>query len=608
MLAEDRGVRSKVHATTVVGSDVAMANSMRLRIAAARRRSAAASPVQTLMTTSTRAGSMVTSPVSLTRPSPTFILVGRSRNSLGDWFRQEEGEGIMRVGYALARATATEERLVFDIELESQIQTLTHAGCARIHTDVLDGVKQQQTGKGLQDALAAVSSGDTLVVVRLDRIGRTRQQVLDIIALLAERGVNFHSVGEALEVTRSEGGSLWSNIKALASFPEKPAAVVPAWSSEEQGKHLRSRIVRRVVLGGIALVTVILLYLLSFQLLPSYARFTGRVVAAHVVTVNSNGTTAEVTVMVTSGTAAGRRYTLQETYPPGLASNEYQPGDNVLVGYEANSSSIFIDSLDRRGATFVLLLIFVGLITLVARRQGIMALIGMSVSLGIILGFVVPHILGGGNPLIYAVVAALVVIPATYYLAHGLHQKTTVAIVSTLVTLAMTVLLAAVFTHVLHVPILTGEDVTVYLTNSDAIIDAQSVYLAALLIGSLAVLNDITISQASIVASLQESNPELGFGELFRHAMAVGRDHVASLVNTLVLVYVGASFPSFLIYVRSIAIGSFSLSDPDVSAELLRTIVVSCGIVTAVPVSTAIAAYLATRGRSEVWAWPRGTQ
>jgi uncharacterized membrane protein len=513
----------------------------------------------------------------------------------------------MRVGYALARATVTEERLVFDLELKSQIQTLTHAGCARIHTDELDGSKQQ-TGKGLQDALAAVSPGDTLVVVRLDRIGRTRQQVLDIIALLGERGVNFHSVGEALEVTRSEGGSLWSNISVLAAFPEKPADVVPARGSAEQGEQLRSRIVRRVMLGGVALVTVILFYLLSFQLLPSYARFTGRVVAARVVTANSNGTTAEVTVLVTSGTAAGRRYTLQETYPPGLASNEYQPGDSVLVGYEANSSSVFIASLDRRGATLVLLLIFVGLITLVARRQGIMALIGMSVSLGIILAFVVPHILSGGNPLVYAVVAALVVIPATYYLAHGLHQKTTVAVVSTLVTLTMTVLVAAAFAHVLDVPILTGEDVTLYLTNSGTIIDAQSIYLAALLIGSLAVLNDITISQASIVASLQESNPELGFGELFRHAMAVGRDHVASLVNTLVLVYVGASFPSFLVYVRSIAIGSFSLSDPDVSAELLRTIVVSCGIVAAVPIATAIAAYLATRGRSEVWAWVRGAQ
>jgi uncharacterized membrane protein len=78
--------------------------------------------------------------------------------------------------------------------------------------------------------------------------------------------------------------------------------------------------------------------------------------------------------------------------------------------------------------------------------------------------------------------------------------------------------------------------------------------------------------------------------------MAVGRDHVASLVNTLVLVYVGASFPLFLVYVRSMAIGSFSLSDPGVSAELLRTIVVSCGIVAAVPIATSFAAYVAIRG------------
>src|SRR6185437_7110140 len=142
-------------------------------------------------------------------------------------------------------------------------------------------------------------------------------------------------------------------------------------------------------------------------------------------------------------------------------------------------------------------------------------LIGMAFSVLVILAFVVPNILRGGDPLLYAARSALIIIPASDYLAQGLHQKTTVAIISTFATLALTFLLAAVFAHLLRVPfILSSDEGTMYFTNSGKLINYQNLYLAALLIGSLAVLNDITISQASIVTSLHQANPSLGLRRL----------------------------------------------------------------------------------------------
>jgi uncharacterized membrane protein len=176
-----------------------------------------------------------------------------------------------------------------------------------------------------------------------------------------------------------------------------------------------------------------------------------------------------------------------------------------------------------------------------------------------------------------------------------------VAIIATFATLTATFALAAAFAGIMRVPVVVSvDDGTLFYGLGGGMVNPRSLYLAGLVIGGLAILNDITISQASIVESLARSNPALGIQGLFAHAMSVGRDHVASLVNTIVLVYVGASFPLFLTVVGAVSTRSFGLSDPYFATDLLRTVAVSIGIVVAVPVSTAIAAYASIRSRGHL--------
>lgn len=528
----------------------------------------------------------------------------------GEW----EAEDSMRVGYAMAIAEISDTSggaPVLDVPLDTQIDALAKAGCARIHTDTIGNAGMLR--KGLKDALAYVSAGDTLVVWRLDRLSRSQQHLMDTVATLHAKGTGLVSLSEQAEITSDGGKLVCTNFAALAGLPrvlarqgplpaddaDEPTAVSPEQADRRHSWR------RRAALALAAAAGIVLLYLLCFSLVPRYDQYTGRVVATRAVSVgagaasttnssnSSGGTTEAVTVEVTSGSLTGKRYTLNVSYPTGFTDAAYTVGDNVLLGYEPSSKNLFLDNYDRRGFTFLLLLIFFTLIIFVARRQGLMSLLGMAFSVLVILTFVVPNILNGGNPLLYASLGALAIIPATYYLAHGLHMKTTVAIISTFATLTLTFLLAALFAHLLRVPfILSADQGTLYYTNNGQWINAQSLYLAALLIGSLAVLNDITISQASIVASLHRANSSLGLRQLVTHAMDVGKDHVASLVNTMLLVYIGASFTLFLTYVQSMSIGAFGISDPNFSADLLRTLIVSIGIVVAVPISTYIAAYL----------------
>ena len=106
----------------------------------------------------------------------------------------------------------------------------------------------------------------------------------------------------------------------------------------------------------------------------------------------------------------------------------------------------------------------------------------------------------------------------------------------------------------------------------------------------MGVLDDVTISQVSIVESIQSAKRNLNARELYHRAMVVGRDHISSLVNTLFLVYAGASLPLFLLFYSQNIRFDMVFNQEVVATEIVRTLVSSIGIILAVPLSTLLAA------------------
>ena len=118
--------------------------------------------------------------------------------------------------------------------------------------------------------------------------------------------------------------------------------------------------------------------------------------------------------------------------------------------------------------------------------------------------------------------------------------------------------------------------------------------LAGIVLGSLGVLDDVTVTQVSAVARLREANPGYAVGDLYRTGVRIGRDHIASTVNTLVLAYAGATLPLLLFY-SNIGIGlSEAVTSEIIAVEVIRTLVGSIGLVAAVPITTALAAVVVT--------------
>ena len=179
----------------------------------------------------------------------------------------------------------------------------------------------------------------------------------------------------------------------------------------------------------------------------------------------------------------------------------------------------------------------------------------------------------------------------TLFLTHGFKPRVYITFLGTFGAVICTCLLAYIFVKAMR---FTGfsADSSVYLNfATGGTIDLAGLLLGSIIIGVLGLLDDVSITQASVVEALKGANPTFRFVELYQRAIQVGKDHVGSLVNTLALAYVGASLPLLLLYTFSESPFLVSINQEIIAAEIVRIIVGSIGLILAVPLTTAIAAW-----------------
>lgn len=274
-----------------------------------------------------------------------------------------------------------------------------------------------------------------------------------------------------------------------------------------------------------------------------------------------------------------------------------QAGDDVLVTRaEFNGTEqYFVQERQRRSSVWVLSLAFALLVVLIGGRQGAMSLVALGLSFLVIVRFIVPAIYGGWDPVVAAIVGALVIMTASLVIGHGPSTKTWIALGGTAVALVLTGLLAVFAVGFTQLSGLGDEDGAT-LQALVAGVSARGLLLGGIIIGALGVLDDVTTTQSSTVMEIHRANRALGPAQLFARAMNVGRDHIASTTNTLVLAYAGASLPLLMILAGQGEPIGILVSYEQLTAEIVRTLVGSMGIVAAVPITTGLAAFLVGSG------------
>ncbi|HYH52071.1 MAG TPA: YibE/F family protein [Acidimicrobiia bacterium] len=233
-------------------------------------------------------------------------------------------------------------------------------------------------------------------------------------------------------------------------------------------------------------------------------------------------------------------------------------------------------------------------VVLLARWRGLMALAGLAISFAVLVRFMLPAILLGKNPVAVAVVGSAAIMFVALYLAHGINARTTTAVLGTVGALFVTGVLAWIFVTGTHLTGMASEE-SGLLAASLSGVSLKGLLLGGIVIGSLGVLDDVTVTQASAVWELHLANPAYGFSRLYAAGLRIGRDHIASTVNTLVMAYAGASLPLLVLFTLSSRRLGDVLTSEILAQELVRTLVGSIGLISAVPITTALAAFVADR-------------
>ncbi|MEV1020097.1 YibE/F family protein [Streptomyces sp. NPDC050264] len=311
----------------------------------------------------------------------------------------------------------------------------------------------------------------------------------------------------------------------------------------------------------------------------------------------ATGTCENATIRVDTGKDKGR--TFKEVVQPD-SPRQLREGQQVIVAYAPDAPENLQYSVTDANRKFPMALlagIFAVAVVVVGRLRGVMALVALAVSFMVLTFFILPAILQGSNPLVVAVVGASAIMLIALYMCHGLSARTSVAVLGTLVSLLLIGLLGSLF---IGWAALTGntDDNTGLIHGLYPHIDMSGLLLAGVIIGSLGVLDDVTVTQTSAVWELHAANPTMGWRGLYRAGIRIGRDHIASVVNTLVLAYAGAALPLLLLF----SIAQSSVTDVAnselVAEEIVRTLVGSIGLVASVPVTTALAALVVSADRT----------
>lgn len=302
-----------------------------------------------------------------------------------------------------------------------------------------------------------------------------------------------------------------------------------------------------------------------------------------------------VKIRITKGVDRGTEITADNNIPSNNPDGfKLAAGDRVVVAknHAVDGTHYYVIELSRTRQLWMIGAFFVVLILLLGRTRGLTSLVGLAISIAVIFLFIIPRIMAGNHPALVAIAGSVMIIAPSLYLAHGFRARTTIALIGTLITLGIAVILDVSFVH--YTKLLgSSEEAAFFLQLAQGTpIDIVGVLIGGIIIGTLGVLDDITTAQSAVVHELREANPSLSPLELYRRGISVGREHIASLVNTLALAYAGATLPVLLLmFINRIQPLWVIINNQDIAEEIVRTIVGSAALILAVPITTAIAAF-----------------
>lgn len=265
----------------------------------------------------------------------------------------------------------------------------------------------------------------------------------------------------------------------------------------------------------------------------------------------------------------------------------YQIGEKVVVSI--TNDQYFIEDRFRLNKIFLLLVIFLVTTFLVIGKNSFGVIFSIFFSLFVLFTSVIPNIVAGYNPIVAAIFGSLIIIPFTFFFSHGFNKKTFIAISGTIIALVVTGILSYLSSIYLKITGTTSEEIYFFKFLTQKPVDFFGVYVAGVIIALTGILDDITVTQVSIVWELKKNLKTSSWLQIYKKAMSVGKDHLKSIINTIIIIYIGTNLPLILLLFLFKNDISFYLNYEIFAQEIVRSLISTIGLLLSVPITTLIA-------------------
>ncbi len=286
----------------------------------------------------------------------------------------------------------------------------------------------------------------------------------------------------------------------------------------------------------------------------------------------------------------------------------YQVGNTVFIGISTLGSVDTIEyislyDVDNTGMIIFMMIILMAAVILIGRIKGIFSLTALSITIMLVFFVLIPLTLKGYPPLPLAVLISIISICITLPVITGLHLKTLSAILGATGGVIFAALLAMALGQCMHLSgLVTNEMLTVFY-SSDVNIDLRGLALSSMIIAALGAVMDVCISISSSTAEIFSANPHINRKDAFKSVLNIGTDILGSMVNTLILAYVGSSLSLILLISMRFDPGMpvwMIFNYNPILSEIVKSVVGSLGMFLSIPLTAYIAVWLYSRKESTV--------
>jgi len=284
-----------------------------------------------------------------------------------------------------------------------------------------------------------------------------------------------------------------------------------------------------------------------------------------------------------------------------MALKEIEEGDRVLLIYHEHINTFFFMDYERINYIFILGGVFFILVVLLGRMKGFNSIISLAFVCMAIFLILIPAILSGMNIYVTAAIICTYSIISTLLIVVGPNKKAISAILGCLSGVVLAGILMFSMDGIMHLTGLVDSEarslLNIPLENP---INIRAIVFAGIIIGSTGAIMDVAMSISSSLWEVRQAGEASDFRSLFKSGIEIGKDILGTMLNTLILAYIGSSL-SIIILMTAGAGSLFDLLNREmIIVEFLRALTGSFGMLLAMPLTAAICGWLFTRhGDSE---------